>query len=379
MESFSDLLFSFEKFVVEKVFTKNQFWSRFVPVIAILFFTYLFLGIFNPGYYTILFRKLFEDLVLHHPQEGFFWDLIINQGSHLFDQSQGHFFMDHMASRKFRVVIPFLANVFHLTSFKLFLLQIGAGLLFANLLLKYLTDLFQDKFSAFLALLAFENIYVGGSFFVNVYGHIDGFTYLFLFLTLLFFKRLILLTLFLQLSFWSDERSLFAVIPVFLIHYVRESRDFKKLIPQIIELVLNYLVYFVLYIFIGFKNKIGPFYSPQSANFHNYLDNISHQILWIGGRLFDALESFWIILLLGGYYVVFTSKNWIEKCLFLGYLGAVLGIDLLVADTIRATSFAFILLIYCFYILKEHITFNFIKELLYVVALISILKPFLFP
>ena len=104
-----------------------------------------------------------------------------------------------------------------------------------------------------------------------------------------------------------------------------------------------------------------------------------HQILWIGGRLFDALESFWIILLLGGYFVVFTSKNWIEKCLFLGYLGAVLGIDLLVADTIRATSFAFILLIYCFYILKEHISFTFIKELLYVMALISILKPFLFP
>ena len=187
---------------------------------------------------------------------------------------------------------------------------------------------------------------------------------MFLLCALLFGKRPIVFSIFLQLSFWSDERSLFAVIPIFLITYFESSSNQKLIIKQMITFVLNYLIYFGLYLLIGYKYKIGPFFSEQAASMTQVLQNFYGLSLWMGNKLFDALESMWIIVFLGSYFVLKRSHEWFIKWLFLGYLGIVFTINFFVADTVRSTSFAFILICYCLYHLKQNLSPNLLKELL---------------
>ena len=379
MNSFSEFFASFEFFVLNKIYTKNTFWYRFIPVLFILFITYTILLSLNSGFLTILFKQFYLDVFQKKSQEGFFWQAIVDQGSHLFDQSQSQFFKDHLSSRKFRIVIPILSKLFHLSPIKLFFLQILAGLLFANLLLKYLTELLKDKFLAFLALLAIENTYIGASFFINFYGHMDGFTYLFLLLALIFFHKPILASIFLQLSFWSDERSLFAALPILLISCFLHGHQLKSIISRIVELLINYLIYLILYLYIGYSFKIGPIYSPDSSNFNNHIQNVMDLINWFGFKLFDALESFWIIILMAFYFLVSKTSYQFEKLIFILYFGCIMAINLLVADTSRSLGFAFLLILYSLLILSEKLERGFLKEILYVVAIISILQPIVFP
>ncbi len=379
VENLSSFLKPFENFILSKIFVQNNFWARFIPVLWVLFFTLGILFLFDVGYFLVLFKGFYQLAFFGKPQDGYFWQAIIDQGGKLFDSTHNQFLIDHMSSRKFRIVIPVIAHFLHLNPLQLFAIQLVSGILFANLLLGYLCKLFDDRFLAFLAFICFENVYIGANYFINFYGHLDGFTYLFLLCALLFAKRPLVFSIFLQLSFWSDERSLFAVIPIFLITYFETSSNQKLIKKQVVTFVFNYLFYFVLYVLIGYKYKIGPFFSDQAASMTQFLQNFYGLSLWMGNKLFDALESMWIIVFLGTYFVLKSSDKWFIKWLFLGYIGVVFSINFFVADTIRSTSFALIMICYCLYQLKQNLSPNFLKELLYFVAIMSVLKPIVFP
>ncbi len=359
---------------LQKSILNSKYWKIRVLIFCCLFsFTWLFA--FNRGYIYENFRSFYADVILHNPQPFFFWNSIIEQGEapltfHQYESGS------HEANRIFRLTIPLIARYFHLNSLGLYLLQVVFGIAFLYLLIHILSKILDDKLLVLYLFFAFVNVYAGSCFFFNCFGHGDGYTFFFM-LCVLMVRSPVLITLFCQLAFWCDERSVVTAIALWFFHHFYYQLNRKESLKVFLVIVSNILVYLLARAYLSTKYHLAS-EDVENFSFDRYIYFIKFTSLWYGKRTAVSVEGFALLIPMV-FIILYKDRQYLR--LFLAFLSwlPIVGISFLVGDTVRTLSFGFVFWLIAFIIIKDRINRLQLKALLLIVAFVNLLIPVSFP
>jgi hypothetical protein len=252
----------------------------------------------------------------------------------------------HEAKMALRLTVPLIAKVLHLIPvWKLYVLQVILGVIGIVLHLKLLYEITNDRLVSLLATIAFTTSYTGASAFIDVYGLYDSFVYV-AFLAIMYYRKYWLTFLLLFLSFFTDERAIFASFLVMVWVYLTVE---KKRFPIFSAVYLSSLILYVIARFYlqnayglstANNGTMGVFAMVQ--NFNN-----------IGLGVFGSFEASWIILILACVAIWMEKRIWF-LLFYLGGLGMVILIALNVWDVTRSIGYGYPAIIIAVYLLYPH-------------------------
>ncbi|MPR34767.1 hypothetical protein [Salmonirosea aquatica] len=272
----------------------------------------------------------------------------------------------HGAKSAFRLTVPLLAKVLHLSSARngqgiivLYLLQSLLLLPFLILLMRIFQRFSNDR-STLLLTLSFATIYVGKSFFWDYDFWFDGYAYFFLALGMALRTRSGIFCA-LQLACWTDERAVVSLYSIYLFHLLQES-DFKligirqyfnrpffsKSSSIVILVALTYLLgrLSLAHLF----DLRTPFGEEAGVSFALVPYQLKHRLIGI----FLAFEGLWVPILA----TLFVLQQKKEYILF-GQFSAILMVHILVAysvfDITRSMGYAFPLLVISGILMVKHL------------------------
>ncbi len=352
----------------------GKYW-KFKTLFFTLFISFSFLFIFNRGYVLQNGKNFYLDSVLHKSQPYFFWDSIVEQGKSPLAPNT-HQQGTHESNRTFRLVIPLISRTLSIEGLGLFSLQIFLGLCFLYLLLNILNKILSDKILIFYTFIAFVNVYAGSCFFINCFGHGDGYTYFFIILSLLF-RNPILQSTALQLSFWCDERSIIVVLGVLLFQYLYYQLSSKNTLILFGLIALNVVIYGILRIYLTTTFHLQSA-DVENSSIERFTGIAKYISTWWGNRMYVGLEGFTLILLVT-FLILCKEKKRQFIGIWLIYWIPIILITVLVADTVRTISFTFVFWLVCINFLKEKVSSTQLKYLFFIVAFINVLIPIIFP
>jgi hypothetical protein len=376
MKSSYDLLYllnPFENYLQSTILNGKQW--RLKTLFFSLFISFSLLFFFNKGYITQNFKSFYLDTVLKQTQPYFFWNSIVKQGQNPFSVNT-YQYGSHESNRTFRLTIPLISRVFSLEGLGLFILQGILGCVFLYLLLSILEKILVDKLLVFYFFLAFINVYAGACFFLNCFGHGDGYTYFFILCSLLL-RNPFILSIFLQLSFWADERSLITILGVYLFQKMYYQLASKRANKLLILISINAVLYLGIRLYLSqhFHLQAADVEQSSVGRFLEIAKSISN---WWGARSYLGLEGF-ILLLIVLFLIQYHDKQrWFIIISTLYWL-PILLVTFLVADTVRTLSFTFVFWLVSLFILKEKVSFVQLKCLFILIAFMNLLIPVIFP
>jgi hypothetical protein len=279
-----------------------------------------------------------------------------------------------------RWMLPFM---YILTGHQVVLILIIQGLLGCAFLYLFSSEVFrqtQDKvLTAFFAF-GLSNIFVFSWFFVDTAGYGDSFGYFFLMLALVI-RNPVLMFVFLQFAFFTDERAVIASAYVILWWMTRSLLDKGEghtlqsigkgtLIPTTWVVLISFGVYYT------FRKYIMSTYFPA----HVYttmgtpvLFSDTHR--WgLGSSLWTSFEGMWLLFGAAGIVLWKTGRRWLFVALFAGFL-ILLVTGILVHDIDRALGYGFPFLLISSLILSRLISIPEFRKLAFVVALVCVISP----
>ena len=352
----------------------DKFW-KIKTLVFSCFITFCWLFVFNNGYIFENFRLFYADVLLHNPQPFFFWNGIVNQGQdpltfQQFDTGS------HEANRIFRLTMPLIARYMHLNPLGLYLLQVVLGGIFLYLLINILSRITENKLITFYLFFAFVNVYAGACFFLNCFGHGDGYTFFFL-IGALVVRSPIFISIFCQLAFWCDERSVIVSLSIWVFHLLYYQLNRSNSVKVLVVVFFNVILYGVVRVYLS---RTFHLVAEDVENFkiEKYLYFIKHTSLWYGKRTSVAVEGFSLIIFLA-FIISFRLKDYKRIGLFILCFLPIIAITFLVDDTVRTLSFSFIFWLIALMSIKEHVSEAQFKVLILIVAFINILIPVTFP
>jgi hypothetical protein len=330
---------------------------------------------FNRGYVVQNMRNFYFDSVLQRPQEFFFWHSIVKQGQAPLSPNKS-LHGTHESNRTFRLIIPFISRLFSLDGKSLFILQVLLGIVFLFLLLNILYELLRDKLQTFYAYISFINVYTGSCFFLNCFGHGDGYTYFFM-VCCLILRSPILLCLAIQLSFWCDERSIIVVFGILFFRYFYYQLNTQQTIQLLILITLNIILYGIVRYYLSKTYHLHAA-DVESATINRFLTLAKGISTWWGSRIYVGLKGFSLLLLIT-FGILFYEKKYTYLILCLIYWIPIILLTLLVADTVRTISFTFVFWLVSLYFLRQRVNPLQLKLTLFIIGFINILIPTVFP
>ncbi|WP_128547462.1 hypothetical protein [Larkinella soli] len=360
------------------VFFDNRFWKiRLVGLVLLVSVGSLLL--FNSIFIDRGFRFLYSEIKRPGIVDGFFWDEIIHQSQHLFEPNT---FAPgtHEANKTFRLTIPMLVKVFHLGVAKLYLLQIVLGLVFLWTVTGLVNSVLEDKVLTFYFMTGFTAIYAGVAFFINYFGHCDGYAFCFMALAL-YFRNPLLVILFTQLAFWTDERALINSSYLGLWYFLPLARNFVKtrtfelrqIPPALMAVVFSALLYAGLrkWLELHFGMTVGHDAALSARS-------LGWSLSYIGDKMARGLEGMWLILL-AAFWALAVRRQWLELVLLGGAWALTMTVAVLVADGTRSLSFGFMMFFFALAILHRYMTRNQLRYLLICSAVVSLMYSISFP
>lgn len=371
--SITTLLSRTDQYLFESILN-NRFW-KIKTVFLCCLITFIWLFVTNRGYIYENFRGFYADVILDKPQPFFFWNSIVKQGqaplTPMFHESGSH-----EANRTFRLTIPLIAKFFGFNSLLLYLFQIVLGIATLYLLVHILYKVFGDKVLAFYTTFAFVNVYMGSSFFLNCFGHGDAYTFFFIICALLM-RQQIFLSVFLQLAFWCDERSIITVAGILIFQYLYFKLSKKDLVSTSILILLNVVSYMLIRVYLSNNyNLVAE--DVETFTFEKYFYFIKFVSLWYGKRSYLGLEGFSLLVLIT-FIIMYHDKQYLKIAFSIFYWLPIVIVSFLVGDTVRTLSFTFIFWMSALIFLKERLNQNQLKILILFISFINFLIPTSFP
>lgn len=367
------LLNPFENYLQIKILSGKQWQLK--TLFFSLAITLTFILLLNKGYLTQNFKHFYVDTILHKPQPYFFWNAIVEQGKEPF-KVHPHEYGSHESNRTFRLTMPLISRILGLEGLDLFVLQAFLGIVFLYLLLNILEKILVNRLLVFYFFLAFINVYSGACFFLNCFGHGDGYTYFFILCAILL-RNPVFFSLFIQLSFWSDERSLITVFGIYLFQKMYFQLTTQKANILLLVIGINALLYLGLRMYLSqhFHLQAADVEQSSVKRFLEIAQSISD---WWGARSFMAFEGF-ILLLILFFSIQICDKQRYASVLYIIYWLPIILVSFLVADTVRTFSFTFVFWLFSLFALKEKVNNIQLKYLLMLIALINMCNPVIFP
>ncbi len=282
----------------------------------------------------------------------------------------------HEAKLAFRLVPPILAKILPSSDLCdrmiwLFLLQNIAGLIFIFLLIRLTEKNVSDRFLRILVPCCFCVLYTANSFFCDLTFFFDSFAFLFLLISISY-SNFFIICISLFLACFTDERALIACGFVLLYHLLRSPKE-SKITGSVIAPFVVIPVYlgarFYLQYHFGLHTPHGP---GTGVGIREVLSKNSWDTISLG--IFSAFKSFWLILLLGVFYL----KGRIARIIYAGTLLCIVGVGISVYDFSRSISYGFIgILIILFEMHKKEVEPAGFNKFVFLLFITSMLNPIL--
>lgn len=280
-----------------------------------------------------------------------------------------------LAKKVFRLTVPVIIRVFHLTPAAILLVQVMLGYSLYVLCYKLSDSILKDKVQATLLTAGIAFLYFGRTAWFDInYTWFDVFAYFFL-LMAMYCQNIFAVFTCAMLAAWTDERGFIALSIVFLFHYLRDKINQPISISSIMRLNKpSMIVIFsgVLYLMVRqwLAMQYGMRTPTDGANFSVLTKTIG--LMPIGAMTF--MEGFWLILV-ASFVNLSQQKNYPVIALLLLPLSVLTVVSGCVTDITRSGSYLvpilFILINYLKYVQSAYE----MRMLLLACLLISFLFP----
>ena len=345
-------IFQYSIYLSEK-FTTNKYWMIWMSLFCslfVIFFSY-------PNY----------NCVYNDPYIVESWNAIMTQVKHPFEQHD-YFDISHQSKLTFRLSVPLIAKLLHLSVFGIICLQYVFGVLLFYVSAKVLKEITKDNFSAFIITLSLPFIYAGKVSFLELRGAFDGFALFFLLLAM-YKKNIFLIASSVVMTSFTDERGFIACSFVFLYWFIHDSNVSRKLFTKFtISVILGGLLYlisrFSLTYFFGLKT--------QSAGIG--LQVLASNLNMIPLSIWHGLEGFWIFILISIITLLFKKEK-LAVSLFLLSIFCVILSSCLVVDMTRSAAFLFPAIFVSIKIIIENDSIHFTRK----IAFLTFICCFIYP
>ncbi|GGD66969.1 hypothetical protein GCM10011514_33810 [Emticicia aquatilis] len=376
--SFDTIISSIEK-NIEKYILSGSFW-KWKALFLTVGITITFYILLN----TTPFYQRYKGFYLH--AKGVSHTELVKQG---YNWYYWYFFQDlakeplkkrnigyqyHECNMVYRLAVPMLARITGLNTFGLFGVQwlLGFAQIFALISLIY--SLTRSRLNAFYFALGACGIYYGNGFLYDVTGFTDS--WVFCLITLAIYTRNpLLIFLFTQIAFWTDERGLINSSYVFLWWLFIESYtfDFKKALQnkQLWALVASWVVYLVgRFTIMSLYHLEIPLEEGSATGFVVMKEMFG----WFNSSIWRGYEAF-VILPILGFYLLYKKQNYIALGLILISFIITMVVTFMTLDTMRTMSYGGLIFVIFIRLFKDNFSEKELRYFLAFLAIINIISP----
>jgi hypothetical protein len=323
----------------------------------------------NPAF---LYR-FFECIkAISNGSEYVYFEIIEKQSENIFSKLNSTSYLSHESNMQFRLFLPLLCKIlpFHNKTLFVNLIQFPLGVYFFHLLYGVFYNILKDKALTFWVMLGTMGLYLGTACYVDYFGFGDFFAYLFLLIAIRYPSVLVkFISLF--LSYYCDERALFGSIFVLLYFYIVENNKlfFSKNITVVTVSWFIYLLsrLYLQHIFNLDRSFVGQVLPQIGAVFYQMAK------IW-SFRFWSGFEGFNILILLGFVFLLKEKRYLHFSLLLLGMVCSLL-FALIAFDLTRGITYYFICLPIALYVVKKHFSYQELKIVIFIIALICLIHP----
>ncbi len=356
-------------------FTNYKQWRISTAIIC----TFMSIFLHNPDYSSFYSNSSYYSEFSDYRYN---WKAIHDQSEHPFTPQQ-HSITSHQSKRAFRLVPAligklFLSKYYSRTIIFLFLIQHLLGFSFFYLFVSFIYHVSKIKVYALILTLGLPFIYLGNSFFWDMYGWFDGVAYFFLISALysLIRNRFWLVGFFLFIAFWTDERSII-VSPVIFYWMPYIDKNKSKLSEYFVwkELIISYTTAILSYILVRFF--LYKYYNLNTPLGFNSL--VGFKMIFVNMQavpfsFLNTFDGYWLLIILS---IVWLWKNSfkiyvITSILFFSFS---LIAAYCVIDVTRSLTYTFVWVLLALTIFAN----NTEKRLALIIALVVTVTSFISP
>jgi hypothetical protein len=281
-----------------------------------------------------------------------------------------------------RWTLPLLSWITNHNVVLILIAQALCGILFLYNAGKYVFDLSGDKVLAGMFVLSVANIFVSVWTFADIHGYGDGFAY-FALLSAMLSRNRVLLFIFLQIAFFTDERAVIAggyLLLWWIVNSTFQKNDFR--IGTIIKAGLtgkSAFVWIAWLVYFGVRNYVLANYFPN----HNY-STIGTPVLFsnehrngLGSSIWSAFEGTWLLIGSALLALILTRHYLLFGVIFIG-ICILMTTGIFVHDIDRALAYGFPFLLISFLVLYKTASLTSVKLITFFTMVICVLHPQVF-
>ncbi|HPS26935.1 MAG TPA: hypothetical protein PK269_04935 [Bacteroidales bacterium] len=280
-----------------------------------------------------------------------------------------------LAKKVFRLTVPVIMKVTHLTPIGIFILQSILGYLLIVFSYKLCYRILKDSVSSTFIAAGIIFLYFGRASFYDFFCcWFDGFAYFFIIMAF-FCRNSIGIFLFSTLAAWTDERAFIALSIVFLFHQIidisKSPIKLKHLIAlnnKSLAVIFAMAFYLILRLFLQIKYGM---HTPTGGVGLAML-KVTLPVLTFG--IWTFLEGFWLLLIVTCFLII-KNKEYVFFVVVLIVLSVFFLVSGCVTDITRSGSYLvpviFVLMIY----LKKNLQPFELRFLLLICLIFSFLSP----
>jgi hypothetical protein len=287
----------------------------------------------------ISFFLSFPDLLSFNPNSDG-WKSIYIKANNLVDPLTNFSPDSWIAKKVFRLTLPLFIHFTGASPHLIYTIQVLCGMLIFIYAYKLVFKISNDNTISLLLTASVSFTYFGRACFYDLAPWFDGFAYLFI-ICAMYNTNWILIFLFSTLAAWIDERGFIALPIIYFYHQLQpqfnneNKSQFKSLLvpnKSGIVVILSMLMYLSLRYLLGYLYNMKT--PSEDLNYDLFIENFHY----ISLALWNFLEGFWIIVLLG-FFTFLVNKKYFNFSIFFIYLICQLLVTFFVADLTRSGTY----------------------------------------
>ncbi len=307
-----------------------------------------------------------------------FWEALSRQIDHPFTP-QLHAARSHEAKIAFRLLPPLLGKLAPFASPNarlafLYALQHLFGGLFFYLIARLLARVSRDAVFAALFTFGLAFVYVGKSFFYEVYGLFDGTAYFFI-TWALFLRNPWLAFLVIQGAYWTDERGVVAAALVLLWHRWQRGETSLRALLRVDALNAAFVLSLLGYL--SLRWELGRWFGltvPLGGEADAGLAVVRGNLLFAVLAVVLTFEVYWLYFL-AGFRQILAQRQVVFALLMLAALGAQALVSLSVLDITRSLAYVFPAIVWGAAVLARSERGGFLRKTAFALVALTIFIP----
>lgn len=309
------------------------------------------------------------------------WEFVRNQAQDLLHPKDMAYHV-RRENMVLRWTLPALSWLTNHNVILILLAQALCGVMFLYNAGKHVFDISGDKVLSAMFVLSVANIFVSVWTFADIHGYGDGFAYFFL-LSALLGRNPVLIFIFLQIAFFTDERAVIAggyLLLWWIVNQAFEKNDFSLTAIVKAGLLGNSAVVWIAWlVYFAVRNYVLTNYFPN----HSY-STIGTPVLFsdehrngLGSSIWSAYEGTWLLIGSAMLALILTKRYLLAIIIAIG-ISILITTGIFVHDIDRALAYGFPFLLIAFLILYKTASMPSLRLIMFFTMVICIIHPQVF-